>query len=156
MSFQIHVGLRGLSEDGAKAVAASLSLDGNVHATYDPRVTMLGCPAVAISDSEGDTLANGMLSDNADWNADYWELRPEYLEPLNDLVTQSFVKSLEGITFRAGWIGDEVTKRIELSLAELGQFILENRLPTRTLILLEKGAAQGAREAFRGPPQLER
>jgi hypothetical protein len=91
MSFQIHIGLIGLSAPETKQNAVPADPARRIHSTYDRHYRLLNSPTVAISDSQGDTLASGLLSDNADWNAAYWELLPEYLDLLVELVETWFL-----------------------------------------------------------------
>lgn len=140
MSFQIHIGLIGLSVAEAQEKTGRCSSGPHLRLTYDRHYRLFNSPTIAISDSLADTLADGLLSDNADWNAAHWELRSEHLDPLADLAEKWFLDSLNGITFFAGWSGDKPMPRA-VSLYELTAIIRRNRLPMKTAFVLEKPMA---------------
>ena len=142
MSFQIHLGLRQASRADAEGVARSLEGVAPLAVLYDKRVKILGYPSVAIAETGQGALANTLLSDDADWNAQHWSLRPELLSALNETVTKVFAESHQGIAFAASWIGERPAKTIAVTLTDLADAILHNRVPNGTVIEVQKSRTE--------------
>src|SRR5688572_10815065 len=62
-------------------------------------------PARAVI-SEAGGCACSLLSDDADWNADAWAMRPELLEPLARTLEALAEAGLEALAIEALWIGE--------------------------------------------------
>jgi hypothetical protein len=73
------------------------------------------------------------LSDEAEWDAQAWAMRPELLPPLAEAARVLGEQLPQGFAFRACWVGSEVREERILSAAELADLILASRLNEFTL-----------------------
>ena len=70
----------------------------------------------------------GVLSEEAEWDAPAWAMRPEVLPPLADAVRVLGEQLAQGFAFRATWVGSEVREERILSAHELADLILVSQL----------------------------
>ena len=84
----------------------------------------------ALSISEDGTCGCSLLTDDADWEADYWDLRPTLQGPLAETVRRVGGRMPEGFTLEALWAGDSYTSERECRLRDLVDAISDNRLGT--------------------------
>jgi hypothetical protein len=138
MSFQIHLGLIGMSNAEALELARSLDTPAPLSAIYDRGMNILGNPALAVSEIGEGTLANSLLTDDADWNDELWTLRAEVLAPLSELLQRAFWASSRGLIFRASWISDRPQRELQATVSELAKAIADNRVPNRTIVVVPK------------------
>ena len=93
-----------------------------------PLETAVADGAVLIS--EDGTCGCSLLTDDADWEADYWDLRPALRGPLAETVRRVGGRMPEGFTLEALWAGDSYTSERECRLKDLVDAISDNRLGT--------------------------
>jgi hypothetical protein len=106
----------------------SLNLD--LH--FDGTTSFLGRgnPRLSISE-KGEGCACSMLTDETDWNAPTWDIRPELLPYL--ALTLLFIseQALSGYTFEAIWGGDKWERSHEVSLNEMLEIVQKNQIGTK-------------------------
>lgn len=83
---------------------------------------------------------HGSLTENTDWNSDYWEFERDRLPSLSNTIQEHFNRSNYGITFQAIWAGDNVKSTISLSINEFINVILQNRISTKFKYIVRKSA----------------
>ena len=93
-----------------------------------PLVTTAAHGALRIS--EDGTCSCSLLTDDADWNAEYWDLLPKLRGPLAETVRRVGGRMPEGFTLEALWAGDSYTSECECRLKDLVDAISNNRLGT--------------------------
>jgi len=86
-------------------------------------------PVLHISEDGG--CACSMLSENADWNAETWEMNSSVLSKLANTIIEISKKLSTSFNFLALWAGDIPFKEISLSLTDLLQLIKENKIGTK-------------------------
>lgn len=91
---------------------------------------MVGNPSSEFSISSYEL--HDMLTDDADWNAEYWDFRRPDLEKFAEKIAKLYAVSNGGFTFQAIWSGDKHSKTEYLSLNEFLETIKTNRIGTRT------------------------
>lgn len=89
------------------------------HAGRRPRRHAVGC-------------ACSLLSDDADWNADSWAMRPEILDRLAETIRVLVEEGPARLTIEALWIGEAPQQTTETTAAELVTLARSSRLGTRT------------------------
>jgi hypothetical protein len=80
------------------------------------------------------------LTDDADWNADFWDFDAEHLQTYSKQLERMFALSAKGIEFQALWVGDKPTKTLNLSLEEFLEIVRNNRIGTKTKYVVRKNA----------------
>jgi hypothetical protein len=69
-----------------------------------------------------------ILTDDAMWDADAWEMEPSLLPLLADTIRILGEAVPQGFSFRATWVGDEVREDVELNAEALAGLALASRL----------------------------
>jgi hypothetical protein len=82
--------------------------------------------------SEAGGCACSFLSDEADWDAEVWSMRPEILDRLARTLELLAASEAEGLAIEALWTGTTAQQTVRVSLAELGPLVRSSRLGTRT------------------------
>ena len=113
----------------ASAVGLCVSVD---HASRWPWARER--PARA-SISEDATCACSLLSDDADWNAESWAMRPEAREALARTIKVLTRQGSSHLTIQAIWVGDISQEEVSVNPNEL---VAAGRLGTRTRYLVER------------------
>jgi hypothetical protein len=80
------------------------------------------------------------LTDQADWNAEYWDFDSDYLHEYSKILEHIISKSTHGIEFQAMWVGEHPDKLIELSPSEFLQVVRSNKIGTSTRYTVRKNA----------------
>lgn len=88
-------------------------------------------PALATITEDGG-CACGLLSDDADWNADTWLMRPEILEPLARTLQILADEGPATLFLEALWAGDAPLETARVTVTELVMLARSSRLGTRT------------------------
>jgi hypothetical protein len=91
--------------------------------------------------SERGGCACSLLSEDADWGAKTWAMRPEVLEPLARALTRLAEQGPEGMTVVAQWEREKALREERVTPRELGAVALSSRLGTRTRYVVSKGPA---------------
>jgi hypothetical protein len=76
--------------------------------------------------------ACSLLTDDADWDAPFWSMRPEALDPLAQTLEAVGAAAPEGFTVAALWAGDAPSQEQYVSLEGLIALARAGRLGTRT------------------------
>lgn len=105
--------------------------------SLETRIEMFGNPSseFLIDDSE----LHDLLTDGADWNAEFWDFQRSGLETLAEKITKLYAVSNGGFTFQAVWPGNQVSKVESLSLSEFLEIIRANRIGTKTKYVVVGG-----------------
>lgn len=90
--------------------------------------------------NEYDIDMHDHLTDQADWNSEYWDFETEYLLQYSKSIKKIYNSSTNGITFQALWAGEIASENIELSLSELLKTIETNKIKTRAKYSARKNA----------------
>lgn len=100
-----------------------------------------------IDDPKGKSCMEGLniqlhdyLTDDADWNAEYWDFDSQYLKGYSKLLENLFSQSANGIEFQALWVGETPKNRIELPIEKFLEVIESNRISTEARYVVRKGA----------------
>jgi hypothetical protein len=88
--------------------------------------------------SEDATCACSLLSDDADWNAESWAMRPEAREALARTIEVPTRQGPSHLTIQAIWIGDISQEEVSVNPKELVALAAAGRLGTRTRYLVER------------------
>lgn len=78
------------------------------------------------------------LTDQADWDAEYWDFDSEYLQDYAKLLEDLFSKSKNGIKFQAMWVGEHPNKFVEVSIEAFLEIVRSNKIGTSTRYIMEK------------------
>lgn len=117
-----------LAEAARKASAASL----RVEMEHPPRWPWAReAPARATISEEGG-CACSLLSDDADWNAATWAMRPEILERLARTLQILADEGPSTLFLEALWVGETPVATTRVTAAELVMLARSSRLGTRT------------------------
>ncbi len=73
-----------------------------------------------------------LLSDDADWNADYWLFEEHKLGDISDRIKMIYDDSLKGFIFTSLWAGDCIEKRLKVSIDTFLKLIRDNKIGTKT------------------------
>jgi len=91
-----------------------------------------GLRSVRATISENGGCACSLLSDEADWNAECWAMRPEILEPLARTLQILIDEGPPHLTVAAAWLVKESRQTVKVTAAELVALAQSSRLGTRT------------------------
>jgi hypothetical protein len=78
------------------------------------------------------------LSDDADWAAEVWSMRPEVLEPLAHSIHVLLNEEFDNVSLQALWVGDRPNETKHLSIAELVALARSSRLGTKTRYVVDR------------------
>jgi len=95
-------------------------------------------PARAVI-SEGGGCACSLLSDQADWDADTWAMRPEILEQLARTLQILGEDGPPNLSVQALWVGETPGETVRVTTATLVTLARSSRLGTRTRYELSRG-----------------
>jgi hypothetical protein len=79
-----------------------------------------------------------LLSEDADWNAEFWSMRPEIRQPLARALEVLTTEGPAQIAVQALWVGDSPREEVHLSAQELVALAAAGRLGTRRRYLVER------------------
>ena len=82
--------------------------------------------------SEEGGCACSLLTDDADWNADAWAMRPEILERLARTLQILADEGPSSLCVEALWIGETPNQTARVTASELATLARSSRLGTRT------------------------
>ena len=117
-----------LAEAASKAAAAGL----RVEMEHSPRWPWARqSPARAVISEQGG-CACSLLSDDADWNADAWAMRPEILEQLARTLQILADEGPPNLSVEALWVGEAPSETARVTPSELADLARSSRLGTRT------------------------
>ena len=95
-------------------------------------------PARAVISEEGG-CACSLLSDQADWNADTWAMRPEILEQLARTLQILVEEGPPNLSVQALWVGETPGETVRVTTATLVTLARSSGLGTRTRYELSHG-----------------
>ncbi len=85
-----------------------------------------------------DLQLHNHLTEQADWDAEFWDFDPEYLVEYSKKLEEVISYSKEGIEFQALWVGENPNKFIELSPNAFLEIIRTNKIGTSTHYFVNK------------------
>ena len=103
-------------------------------------------PARAVISEEGG-CACSLLSDQADWNADTWAMRPEMLEQVARTLQILVEEGPPNLSVQALWVGETPGETVRVTTATLVTLARSSGLGTRTRYELSRGDS-GEQTAF--------
>lgn len=80
--------------------------------------------------------ACSLLTDNADWNSLYWDMIPEFLPDLTQLLKSLRKNTKSGFSFQALWVGETPSEHVKISIDELAQVIENGKIGTKIKYLI--------------------
>ena len=89
----------------------------------------------------GEGCACSMLTDNADWNDEFWDLQPAVLPHTANLLCLINERVPNGFIFEALWAGDAPSETLQVSFAELQSLVLKNQIKTKAKYVVENKAS---------------
>ena len=93
--------------------------------------------------SEDGMCACSLLTDEADWNAESWAMRPEVLEPLARTLETLVSQGPARLAVQTLWAGDGPATERPVTAHDLAATAREGRLGTRIRYVIERAAQQG-------------
>lgn len=81
--------------------------------------------------SEEGGCACSMLTDEADWNAAFWDIQPEMLPHLADVLSFIAERVVGSFAFEDLWVGEKPKETVEVSPDDLKDAVLKNRIGTK-------------------------
>lgn len=132
MCLEIRVKFDDLNYDNAVALAQCVSGDGVylVSARNAGKLFRKKEPFLVIC-PDG-SCACSLLTDQADWGADTWDMDPDLLPKLAVTIEELSRHATLPMTVEALWVGDEPLKRVQLTLNAFLDIVRTGRLGTRT------------------------
>jgi hypothetical protein len=79
---------------------------------------------------------HGLLTDNADPDALFWDIHPELLPEIAHLLILLRQNTKSGFLFRAYWAGDRSLEQVEISIDDLVKVIEAGKIGTKTKYLV--------------------
>ena len=79
-----------------------------------------------------------LLTDNADWDDEYWDFYPDDLLKYSKLIEEIINSSSKGIVFQALWAGEKATETIELFATDFLTLIETNKIKTTAKYIARK------------------
>lgn len=86
-----------------------------------------------------DFQLHDQLTDNADWNNEFWDFNIGYLPSYAAKIESLYNQSAKGFSFSALWIGDNPTNVSNVSINEFINAIKANKIGTKTKYVISKG-----------------
>lgn len=130
---RVEANARPLLETLARSLAPStLRLDVDP----PPRLFWMTSTHVQAAVSETGGCACSLLADDADWDAEYWSMRPEVLEPLAQTLAAVAMSELGELTVEALWTGEQSAVEQQISPEELVTLARTGRLACKTRYLV--------------------
>jgi len=80
------------------------------------------------------------LTDEADWNDEYWDFYPHKLLQYSKLIEEVINSSSRGIVFQALWAGEKATETIEVFASDFLKIIETNKIKTKAKYVARKNA----------------
>lgn len=111
-----------------------------VEVRHSPRWPWAKTKPVRATISEEGGCACGMLSDDADWDADTWAMRPEVIEPLAHTLEWLVERGPDHLVVEALWAGERAVDERHVDHRELGQIVRTAGLGTKTKYMVSRKA----------------
>ena len=132
MCLTIAIEIPMMPKDEARRLAGQHRPSENVDLHFEGTASFAGRgnPRLSLSEA-GEGCACSMLTDDADWNAPAWDIRPVLLPYLANTLRFISERAPNGFILEALWAGDKPGENLELSLDELLNLVRANRIGTR-------------------------
>lgn len=89
------------------------------------------------------TEAHDALTDQADWNAPFWDMDPAALQRLDRAVRVLYELSPKGIAVQAIRVSDKVRETRTVSIEQMSEVLRQSRLGTHTCYHVPKAMRHG-------------
>jgi hypothetical protein len=89
----------------------------------------------------GEGCACSMLTDDADWNAEFWDLQSALLPHTANLLSLLNERVPNGFIFEALWADDRPTETLTVSFDELRNLVLKNQIKTKAKYVVENNVS---------------
>ncbi len=133
MCLILSIGASAASRAQLETAARSLTASAlRVAVEHAPRWPWAKPEYIRASISEAGGCACSLLTDEADWEAPYWSLRADMLEPLASMLHGIASAGLDEFTLEALWSGEEPDREEQVSVSELLACIRSGQVGTRT------------------------
>ncbi len=139
MCLTITVEAAATERDRLTAAAANTSgLGLHLQIAHPSKLSWAKSRPVKVSISENGGCACSLLSDEADWNAKTWALRPQIVEPLAKTLEALLQQGPPSVAFEALWAGDRPIEEISLGPSELANVVRTTGLGTKTRYIVKR------------------
>ena len=105
--------------------------------SLETKIEMIGNPSSEFFWS--DYELHDLLTDDADWNAEYWDFQRPGLEQFTEKLSKLYAVSNGGFTFQAIWSGDKPSSIEYLSIGEFLETVRSNKIGTKTKYVVAGG-----------------
>ncbi|NWK57719.1 hypothetical protein HW115_19025 [Verrucomicrobiaceae bacterium N1E253] len=93
---------------------------------------------LATSEEIIDYSLHDALTDQADWNADYWDFHQNQLKSVKERIKNDYLNSSKGIVFAALWVSDLPLNDVETTIEDLLERFDHGRIGTRDRYSIKK------------------
>ncbi len=90
--------------------------------------------------SSSDLNLHDCLTDEADWNDEYWDFNQSCISNFSDVLVRTYKISTKGIKFQAIWAGDNPEVTIEFTIEQLVNALETNQVSTSAKYIVNKRA----------------
>ncbi len=120
---------------------AAQTLSSSVELYFQGTTSFFGRGNARFNISEvGEGCACSMLTDDADWNAEFWDFQPSVLPPTANLLANINERVPNGFIVEALWAGDKPEETLTVSIDELKDLVLKNQIKTKAKYVVENNA----------------
>ena len=93
---------------------------------------------LATAEEVVDCSLHDALTDQADWNAEFWDFHIDQLRSVKDRIRKDYVDSSSGIAFAALWVSDSPKNEIETTIDDLLERFDRGKIGTRDRYIIKK------------------
>lgn len=133
MCLQISIEITGLDKVRINSIANNFASKDVLAIHMKARLQWLKKAAQKLYLSDyGEGCACNLLSDNADWKRDTWDMLPSFLPRLALTIERLYEQVPEGFKIQALWIGDKIKEERTVSCKEILDIVRAGKLGTKT------------------------
>ena len=127
-----------MSKSEANLFAAQIPAS-EVQLYYQGTTSLFGRGNALFNISEdGKGCACSMLTDDADWNAEFWNFEPSVLAPTANLLANIHQRMPNDFSVEAIWAGDKPDETLTVSIDKLKNLVTKNQVNTKAKYIVEK------------------
>ena len=120
-----------LDDKIARSIADSFQTEAKLEVEVWPPKKWRKKTPLHLSITEEGGCACSLLTDEAGWDEETWDIRPE-IRPRLALIIEQLRNALpDGFTIEAMWEGDEAEHDVALTINELSVIVKNNKIRTR-------------------------
>lgn len=135
MSLLSYIEPNNCSQEELESVLSEIKCPDILDVKCSPRRSLFGL--IKNTQPYLELLLHDMLTDNADWNADTWDMNQSGLDALASFFELFSQKISNDFSFQAIWAGGEVEINKALTIGELVQIVKSGNIGTRTKYLVK-------------------